>query len=136
MPEYEVVFTRVAREGLAALDRGDRNQVFKQIDKLKHAPELGAPLGSRLGIALAGYRKLYACRKRIRVIYGIEGMKLVVTVIAVGPREDAKVYRIAEAEAMRRRLRPIPSPDVGLPTALQRPSERSPGAARGSASPP
>lgn len=122
MPSYEVLFTQAAREGLANLDKGERDQVLKQIEKLKRAPELGAPLGNRLGTSLAGYRKLYACKKRVRIIYGIEGLRLVVTVIAIGPREDARVYQIAEAEATRRRLHPLPSPETGLPIVLRPPS--------------
>lgn len=59
-----------------------------------------------MGFQLAGYRKLYAASKRIRVIYRIlpEG---VVDVVAIGPRDSAKVYAIADAEVKRRRLRRI-----------------------------
>ena len=96
MPEYDVRFTRAAREGLAALDNSERKQVLKQIEKLKHAPELGPPLGTKLGTALAGYRKLYACKKRVRIIYEIQGLKLVVVVIAIGAREDARMRRIVK----------------------------------------
>ena len=50
---------------------------------------------------------MYAAKKRVRVIYEIAGTKLIVTVIAIGPREDARVYRIASSEAKNRRLRKI-----------------------------
>lgn len=118
MPEYEIVFSNTAREGLAALDNSERLRVLKQVEKLEHKPELGDPLRG----ALVGFRKLYACNKRIRIIYEIEGLRLVVRVVVVGPREDAKVYRIAEVEAKRPRLRPVPSPKTGVPIELRPPS--------------
>src|SRR5947209_5105016 len=109
MPEeYEVVFGPAATAGFADLSRADQKLVVKQLEKLKRAPELGEPLGNKMGFNLTGLRKLYVARKRIRVVYEMEGQKLVVTVIAVGVREDARVYAIADAEmARRRRLRRI-----------------------------
>ena len=106
--EYKVELTRAAEDGLASLDRSEQIQVIRQFEKLKHAPQLGQPLGTKQGMgALSGYRKLYAANRRIRVIYTIQGRKLLVLVVAVGAREDARVYHIAETEAQKRRLRRI-----------------------------
>jgi mRNA interferase RelE/StbE len=105
--EFEVELTLAAEKGLASLNHSEQIQVFKQLEKLKRAPELGEPLGNKLGLDLTGYRKMYAAKKRVRVIYEIAGTKLIVTVIAIGPREDARVYRIASSEAKNRRLRKI-----------------------------
>ncbi len=102
MPEYKIEFTSDAREGFAALDKSEKVIVTKQLDKLKRAPELGAPLGRRDDLDLTGYRKLYAARKRVRIIYRIEAEVLVVTVVAIGPRENALVYRIADATTKKR----------------------------------
>jgi mRNA-degrading endonuclease RelE of RelBE toxin-antitoxin system len=104
--EYRIQLTASAEAGLASLDRSEQIQVVRQFEKLKRAPELGEPLGTKYGIPLSGYRKLYAARKRIRVIYTIQGRDLIVLVVAVGAREDARVYRIAEA-AEQQRLRRI-----------------------------
>lgn len=101
---YEVTLAKSAEDGLAALDRSEQVQVIKQLEKLKRAPELGEPLGNKMGAPLTGYRKLYAARKRIRIIYTVQHAIVLVLVVAIGPREDAKVYKIAEA-ATRRRLR-------------------------------
>src|SRR6266540_3414032 len=97
--EYEVQLTKTAEAGLASLDRSEQILVIRQFEKLKRAPELGEPLGVKYGMALTGFRKLYAAQKRIRVIYTIRGQQLLVLVVAIGPREDAKVYRIAETQA-------------------------------------
>jgi mRNA interferase RelE/StbE len=103
---YEVVLTNAAEEGLAALSKGEQTLVVKQLEKLRRAPELGDFLGRKAGMQLTGYRKMYAARKRVRIIYEIEKGKLVVHVIAIGAREDARVYKIASAEAAKR-LRPL-----------------------------
>lgn len=101
--EFKVELTATAEEAFGELDRSDQQLVLKQLEKLKTSPQLGQPL--RAG--LSGYRKLYAARKRLRIIYQIEDDKLVVTVIAIGQREGEAVYVVAEAEAARRRLRRI-----------------------------
>jgi len=50
-------------------------------------------LGNKAGLNLEGYFKLYADKKRIRIIY--EEIDDVIKVIAVDKREDMEVYRIA-----------------------------------------
>lgn len=101
--EYAVELTEPASEGFAALDRGDQTLVLKQFEKLRHNPELGQPLRGEL----VNYRKLYVAKKRLRVVYRIEQEVLIVTVVAVGRRESAAVYAVAEAQANQRRLRLI-----------------------------
>jgi len=44
---------------------------------------------------LSGYRKLYGDKKKIRIVYKIVAEKVLVQVIAVGKREDMKVYKKA-----------------------------------------
>lgn len=103
MPEeYEVVLEKAALAAFGDLDKSDRILVVKQLEKLKRSPELGDLLGNKSGLDLAGYRKVYAAKKRIRIIYAIEQGRLVVSVIAIGPRADAQVYQIASVEAKKR----------------------------------
>jgi mRNA interferase RelE/StbE len=66
---------------------------LKQLVKLERNPKYGAPLGNKAGINLEGYFKLYADKKRIRIIY--EDIDHVIKVIAIDKREDMEVYRIA-----------------------------------------
>ena len=66
---------------------------MKQLVKLERNPKYGAPLGNKAGINLEGYFKLYADKKRIRIIY--EEIGHVIKVIAIDKREDMEVYRIA-----------------------------------------
>lgn len=50
---------------------------------------------------------VYVANKRIRIIYEFHEGKLLVDVIAIGEREAAKVYAVADAEMKTRRLRRI-----------------------------
>ena len=50
MGEYEVRLERAAVEGLADLSGADAKKVDKALGKLETSPELGKPLGNRLGI--------------------------------------------------------------------------------------
>ena len=53
-------------------------------------------MGKRANIDLTGYFKLYADRKRLRVVYRCVGEELDVEIIAIGRRENFKVYQKAE----------------------------------------
>jgi mRNA interferase RelE/StbE len=75
------------------LDGSIKKQVLKQLVKLERNPKYGAPLGNKAGINFEGYFKLYADKKRIRIIY--EEIGHVIKVIAIDKREDMEVYRIA-----------------------------------------
>ena len=69
-----------------------RNYRKKQIDKLKISPLLGEELGNKNGYDLTGYRKMYVCKKQIRIVYSVIQNILVVNIIAIGKREDMAVY--------------------------------------------
>ena len=75
------------------LDGSVKKQVLKQLVKLERNPKYGVPLGSKVGINLKGYSKLYAVRKQTRIIYHVSGQTI--QVIAIDKREDMEVYRIA-----------------------------------------
>jgi len=66
---------------------------LKQLVKLENNPKYGDPLGNKAGINLDGYFKLYADKKRIRIIFQVTDH--VIKIIAIDKREDMEVYRIA-----------------------------------------
>ena len=83
-------------EALADFNRLDgsvKKRVLKQLVKLERNPKYGDPLGNKAGINLEGYFKLYADKKRIRIIY--EEIDHIIKIIAIDKREDMEVYRIA-----------------------------------------
>ena len=77
------------------MDRSVKKLVKKQLDKLKTSPLLGEELGNKNGFDLTGYRKMYACKKQVRIVYSVVENVLLVNIIAIGKREDLEVYESA-----------------------------------------
>ena len=93
MPNWKVELIAEAHTDFNKLDGSVKKQVLKQLVKLEQNPRYGDPLGNKAGINLEGYFKLYADKKRIRIIY--EAIGRIIKVIAIDKREDMEVYRIA-----------------------------------------
>jgi mRNA interferase RelE/StbE len=92
---YKIILHPDAAKELAKFDNSVRIPVLKQIKKLAITPILGDELGNKHGFDLTGYRKLYADKKRIRIVYKIIDEKIIVQIIAVGKRDSMKVYKTA-----------------------------------------
>jgi len=92
---YRVVLKNGVEEDLKALSKAQLILVAKQFKKLKNSPQLGDPLGNKNGYELSGCRKLYLDKKRVRIVYKIIDDQIVVEVIAIGKRDDMKVYQKA-----------------------------------------
>ena len=93
MPTWKVELTLEAQADFNKLEGSVRKQVLKQLVKLELNPKYGNPLGNKAGINLEGYFKLYADKKRIRIIY--EEIENIIKVIAIDKREDLEIYKIA-----------------------------------------
>jgi mRNA interferase RelE/StbE len=93
VPTWKVELVPEAQKDFNSLDGSVRKRVLKQLVKLEQNPNCGDPLGNKAGINLEGYFKLYADKKRIRIIY--EEVEHIIKVIAIDKREDMEVYRIA-----------------------------------------
>ena len=93
MPTWKVELVPEARADFNKLDGSVKKRVLKQLVKLERNPKYGDPLGNKAGINLEGYFKLYADKRRIRIIY--EEIDHIIKVIAIDKREDMEVYRIA-----------------------------------------
>jgi len=99
---YKVEFLSEAAREFDALDGSLKRVAAKQIDKLAERPELGEPLGKRMGIDLTGYRKISFGKKGYRIVYEIQRERLMILIIGIGTRERAEIYR-----EVARRLRPL-----------------------------
>jgi mRNA interferase RelE/StbE len=95
---YSVLLIAEARDDFRRLDRGRQIKVAKLLKQLEANPYKGEHLGNKAGIDLTGYYKLYADKKKIRIVYTILEKDIVVKVIAIGPRKEMVVYH----EAIRR----------------------------------
>ena len=84
MAEYRILFHPAALLEFRSLDGGVRAVVAKQLAKLAKFPYLGDLLGNRHGYDLTGYRKMYADRKRIHIVYSIVEDLVLVKIIAIG----------------------------------------------------
>ncbi|RLC12030.1 MAG: addiction module toxin RelE [Deltaproteobacteria bacterium] len=96
---YEIRYHPEVYADLKSLDKGVRSRVLKKIGQLAEKPLLGKPLGNKAGLDLTGYRKLYVDKRRIRIVYTVEDKLLCVMVVAVGKRENLKIYKIAGQRA-------------------------------------
>jgi len=92
---YKVVLKQEADDDLSDLSHSQKILIFKQFKKLKTSPQLGIPLGKKAGYDLTGYRKMYANKKQLRIVYRIVDNEIIVEVIAIGKRDDMEVYKKA-----------------------------------------
>lgn len=90
---YSLRWKAEAEGEFDSLDRAVQQQAFAQLKKLVNSPELGQPLGNKMGFDLTGYRKLYFFQKKYRIVYAIDQKSNEVIIFAIGKREDLKVYR-------------------------------------------
>ena len=93
MPTWKVELIPEALADFNRLDGSVKKRVLKQFVKLERNPKYGDSLGNKAGINLESYFKLYADKKRIRIIY--EEIDHIIKIIAIDKREDMEVYRIA-----------------------------------------
>lgn len=69
--------------------------VFKKLKKIAENPIIGVELGNKANMNLAGFKKVYVDKKRVRIVYKIIEDRVVVYVVAVGKRDDMEVYQKA-----------------------------------------
>ena len=92
---YKVIFHKSAKKELDNFDASIKLIILKQIKKIKENPYLGKELGNKGGFDLTGYRKIYAYKKQIRIIYKIIEEEIQVYIISIGKREKMEVYKKA-----------------------------------------
>ncbi|MBC8183518.1 type II toxin-antitoxin system RelE/ParE family toxin [candidate division KSB1 bacterium] len=93
--KYKVKFIPSARKDFDKLDGRRKILVAKQLVKLENNPFAGKELGNKAGIDLTGYYKLYADKKKIRIVYAVIEERVIVKIIAIGERDELAVYREA-----------------------------------------
>ena len=77
------------------LDGSLKVEVGAKLLKIAANPLAGEPLGHRHGMNLSGLRKMYVDRKRIRIVWRVEGnVVTIVTIFGIGPRAKGEIYRL------------------------------------------
>jgi len=89
---WTVKLTDDARGDFKRLDGREKALVAKRLMNLEHNPQIGNPLGNKMGMDLTGYFKLYLEGRRLRIVYSIE--EEIIKVIAIGKREGMEVYKL------------------------------------------
>ncbi len=92
---YKIKYHPQVCNDLRSLDKNICNKVLKKIGQLSEKPYMGHLLGNKAGLDLTGYRKLYADKQRIRVVYRVDEERLTVMILAVGKRDDLYIYKLA-----------------------------------------
>jgi len=93
--KFKIVFHPDAAREIPELDNRQKVLVLKQIKKIPLTPGIGKQLGSKKGLDLSGYRKMYADRKKIRIVFKIVEKKILIQIIVIGKRDNMKVYKKA-----------------------------------------
>jgi mRNA interferase RelE/StbE len=84
-----------AVKDLDGLDGSIQREIAKKIDGLSENPFLGKPLGNKMGLDLTGYFKLYAVKKKYRIVYKVIKDRLeIVEIIGIGKREKEEIYKL------------------------------------------
>ncbi len=92
---FKIEFLPEAVKDFDRLGGSVRKEVAKKIDALSENPFLGKPLGNKTGLNLTGFFKLYAAKKKIRIVYRLLKDYLeVVEIIGIGKREKEEVYQL------------------------------------------
>ena len=94
---YSIIIEPTALKMLKAIsDRRIQGKIVERINGLANEPE---KQGKELGGDLDGYRSVRAVSQRYRIIYCIDGEKVVVVVVAIGIRKEGDkkdVYKLAQ----------------------------------------
>ncbi len=93
--KIRIELIREALEDYKKLDGSVRKDVAKKIDKLADNPFTGDSLGNKDNIDLSGYYKLYACDKKIRIVYRLITPERVeiVEIWGIGKRDKMEIYK-------------------------------------------
>ncbi|MBN2894606.1 MAG: hypothetical protein JXK05_01755 [Campylobacterales bacterium] len=91
---YRLKYFEEVEADLDALDDAVYDEVVGYFERYKMNPfACSQPLSDQGGLNLRGYRKTYVANAAYRIILRVEnGMAAIVSIVAVGQRDQKKVY--------------------------------------------
>ena len=92
---YDFKFYEEAEKDLAKLNHSIQKLFAKKLTQILHNPEIGKDLGNRNNLNLTGLKKVYFDNKRYRIVYEIKEKAIIIHIIAIGKRDNMKVYKEA-----------------------------------------
>ena len=92
---YDFKFYKEAEKDLSKLNKSVQNLFVKKLSQLIKNPEIGKDLGNKNNMNLSGLKKVYFDNKRYRIVYEIKEQEIIIHIIAIGKRDNMKVYKEA-----------------------------------------
>ncbi len=92
---YDFKFYEEAEKDLAKLNNSVKKLFVKKLTQIIHNPEIGKNLGNKNNLNLTGLKKAYFDNKRYIIVYEIIENKIIIHIIAIGKRDNMKVYKEA-----------------------------------------
>lgn len=92
---YNLKFYEEAEKDLSKLNNSVKKLFAKKLSQIIKNPELGKDLGNKNNLNLSGLKKVYFDNKRYRIVYEIIENEIIIHIVAIGKRDDMKVYKEA-----------------------------------------
>ena len=92
---YDFKFYEEAEKDLSKLNNSVKKLFAKKLSQIIKNPEIGKDLGNKNNLNLSGLKKVYFDNKKYRIVYEIKEHEIIIHIIAVGKRENMKVYKEA-----------------------------------------
>lgn len=94
---YDFKFYEEAEKDLSKLNHSIKKLFIKKLTQIIHNPEIGKALGNKNNLILSGLKKVYFDNKRYRIVYEVKDKEVFIHLIAIGKRDNMKVYKEAHA---------------------------------------
>jgi mRNA interferase RelE/StbE len=92
---YNFKFYEEAEKDLSKLNNSVKKLFVKKLSQIINNPEIGKNLGNKNNLNLTGLKKVYFDNKRYRIVYEIIENEIIIHIIAIGKRDNMKVYKEA-----------------------------------------
>ncbi len=92
---YNLKFYEEAEKDLSKLNNSVKILFAKKLTQIINNPEIGKDLGHKNNLNLSGLKKVYFDNKRYRIVYEIKNKEIIIHIIAIGKRDNMKVYKEA-----------------------------------------
>jgi mRNA interferase RelE/StbE len=93
---YSYKFYPEAEQDLAKLNNSIKILFAKKLTQIIKNPIIGKELGNKNNLQLTGLRKVYFANKKYRIVYEIIESDIIIHIIAIGKRDNMKVYKQAD----------------------------------------
>ena len=92
---YDFKFYEEAEKDLSKLNNSVKKLFVKKLSQIIKNPEIGKDLGNKNNLNLSGLKKVYFDNKKYRIVYEIKENEIIIYIIAIGKRDNMKVYKEA-----------------------------------------